>query len=432
MDERYEFEPEEPKKKKRETNWTFLAGMVFGSALTLSCVLLMIGCLRWQMRQSADARVSRAPLLQQGGGEAGQLDLDESAIGSKINAIEQLINQNYLEEADAEQMEEYLYTGLVQGLGDPYSAYFSAQDLELLDESTSGIYMGIGATMNQDLQTGVISVDSCFAGTPAEEAGLLPGDVLVTVNGESISGMDLSVVVAKIKTAGDETVVLGLLRDGEELSVPVTRRRIEVPTVEYEMMEDGIGYLKITEFDDITTSQVDEALQTMEKQGMEKLVVDLRNNPGGVLDVVCDVLDLFLPECRLVYTEDKYGNKSEFYANDDRQFEKPLAVLVNQDSASASEIFAGAVRDYGIGTLVGTTTFGKGIVQRIFNLTDGSGVKLTIAKYYTPNGQYIHEKGIEPDVEVELDEEQQGKNEIPRADDNQLQKAIAVLQGTDG
>lgn len=420
-------EKETKEKQEKKTNWSFLRGMTFGAVMTFACFWGIAFYFRMQTGRSQSAYTQPdTELTTQESPE--KFDLDETAISRKLNEMEQIIDKNYLDAVDADAVEEGLYSGLAAGLGDPYSAYYSVQNLEVLDESTKGIYTGIGATMQQDPETGAISVISVFDGTPAAEAGLLPNDVLVKVNGQSIEGMDLSEVVAQIKTEEGETVVLDLLRDGEECSLPVTRREIRVPTVEYEMLEEQIGYLQILEFDDVTLEQTKEALEALEGAGMEKLIVDLRDNPGGVLDVVCSVLDLFLPKCRLVYTEYKDGTKDEFFAKDNRWFEKPLAVLINGNSASASEIFAGAIRDYEAGTLVGTTTFGKGIVQRVFNLSDGSGLKLTIAKYYTPNGQYIQDKGIDPDVEVELDEALQGKLEITHEEDNQLREAIRVLK----
>ena len=213
----------------------------------------------------------------------------------------------------------------------------------------------------------------------------------------------------------------------EPLSFDVKRAPVEIPTVSHEMLEGKIGYIEITEFDVITEEQFREAMADLESQGMEKLVVDLRNNPGGVLGSVCNVLEQILPEGLIDYTEDRNGERDEYRCSGDHEFKKPLAVLVNGNSASAAEIFAGAVKDYGIGTLVGTTTFGKGIVQRIINLNDGTAVKLTVSKYYTPKGNNIHKVGIEPDVEVELDEELRQKVTIEKSEDNQLQKAVEIL-----
>ena len=257
----------------------------------------------------------------------------------------------------------------------------------------------------------------------------MPGDIIYKINGTEVSGTDLTEVVSRIKTEPGDSVNIEVVREGEaeELSFDVVRAHIEIPTVNSEMLEGKIGYIEVTEFDTVTKEQFRTALETLENQGMEKLIIDLRNNPGGVLDTVCNMLEQILPEGLIVYTEDKQGNRTEYKSSGRHEFKKPMAVLVNGNSASASEIFAGAVKDYGIGTLVGTKTFGKGIVQRIVNLNDGTAVKLTVSKYYTPKGNDIHKVGIEPDVEVELDESLKQKITIEKAEDNQLQKAIEIL-----
>lgn len=270
----------------------------------------------------------------------------------------------------------------------------------------------------------------CYENTPAAESGLLPGDIVTKYNGEDTSGLDLTEIVNEIKTGENDEITFTIKREGEseEKEITLTRRAVDIPTVTSEMLENNIGYLEISEFDTVTLEQFQEAKASLESQGMEKLIVDLRNNPGGNLSTVVDILREILPEGLIVYTEDRYGNRTEYSCDGDRELEIPLAVLINGDSASASEIFAGAVKDYGIGTLVGTTTFGKGIVQRIVELSDGTAVKLTIAKYYTPKGNNIHDKGIEPDVEVELEEGLEQQITIPKDQDNQLQKAIEILE----
>ena len=209
-----------------------------------------------------------------------------------------------------------------------------------------------------------------------------------------------------------------------------TRDTVQAQTIEYKMMDDKIGYIRVSEFDTVTYDQYKEALDDLEKQGMTGLVVDLRNNPGGSLSTVCDMLDLMLPKGLIVYTEDKNGKKTKMKSDEEHQFTKPLAVLVNGNSASASEIFAGAVQDYGIGTIVGTTTYGKGVVQSIRQLSDGSAIKLTVANYYTPKGNNINKTGIKPDIEVSLDTSLLNKNkdEITHDEDNQLQEAIKAVE----
>ncbi|MBS1317557.1 MAG: S41 family peptidase [Lachnospiraceae bacterium] len=359
-----------------------------------------------------------------------RLDLDQKKVDEKIGQIEEVINQNYLNEVDKEEIEAGIYKGMISGLGDPYAAYYTQDELKALRESTSGAYQGIGAKLSQDPDSGAIQVVTCFEGTPAQKAGLLPGDILYTVNGTEVTGKDLTDVVSMIKTAEGDQVHIQVARDGEKdyLDFDVERSEVSVPTVAYKMMDNKIGYVAISEFDEVTAKQFQDALADLDEQGMEKLIIDLRNNLGGLLDTCCEMLRQILPEGRIVYTEDKDGNQEEYNCDGAHAFKKPLVVLVNGYSASAAEIFSGAVKDYGIGTLVGTKTFGKGIVQRIVGLQDGTAVKLTISKYFTPNGTDIHQKGIEPDVTVELDESLKNKVTITEEEDNQLQKAISILQ----
>ncbi len=359
-----------------------------------------------------------------------RLDLDQKKVDEKIGQIEEVINQNYLNEVDEEEIEAGIYKGMISGLGDPYAAYYTQDELKALRESTSGAYQGIGAKLSQNPDSGAIQVVTCFEGTPAQKAGLLPGDILYTVNGTEVTGKDLTDVVSMIKTAEGDQVHIQVARDGEKdyLDFDVERSEVSVPTVAYKMMDNKIGYVAISEFDEVTAKQFQDALADLDEQGMEKLIIDLRNNLGGLLDTCCEMLRQILPEGRIVYTEDKDGNQEEYNCDGAHAFKKPLVVLVNGYSASAAEIFSGAVKDYGIGTLVGTKTFGKGIVQRIVGLQDGTAVKLTISKYFTPNGTDIHQKGIEPDVTVELDESLKNKVTITEEEDNQLQKAISILQ----
>ena len=245
------------------------------------------------------------------------------------------------------------------------------------------------------------------------------GDILYMVEGEEVTGKDLSLVVTDLKGVEGTQVQVSMLRGRDILEMTLTRKNIEVPTVESRMIDAQIGYIAITEFDDVTDEQFMEALDALEAQGMKKLIVALRDNGGGLVDVTCAILDRLLPEGLIVYTEDKYGNRREERSDAENYYSGDMAVLVNGNSASASEIFAGAIKDYGVGTLIGTQTFGKGIVQSLFPLSDGSAVKITVSRYYTPEGNNIHEVGITPDLVIE-----QGEN--PEVD-NQLQKAIEVL-----
>lgn len=402
----------------------FIRGMFCGVLLALACMALSMMWYRYRVerRLAQLGRIAQEAAATAETETESVLELDYGAVADKLQEMGDVINENFLEPIDAGQIEEKIYSGLLEGLDDPYSVYYSRKNLQTLAESTSGTYVGIGALLSQDPETGTVTVVSCFDDTPAAEAGLLPGDAITAVNQESVDGRDLSELVAVIKTEPGETLSLSILRDGKEQELTVERRDIKVPTVEYRMLEDHIGYLQIIEFDEVTVNQFQEALDALEESGMEKLIIDVRDNPGGVLQVVCDVLDKILPEGLIVYTQDKHGRCDEYFSDGKQSFDKPLAVLINENSASASEIFAGAVKDYGIGTLIGKTTFGKGIVQRVFNLSDGTGMKLTIAKYYTPGGTDIHEKGIAPDIEVEQD------TEAGSEEDSQLQEAVRFLK----
>ena len=348
----------------------------------------------------------------------------------KAKAIESLIDKYYLDKIDNDELESYLYKGLMAGHGDPYSTYYTAEEYKELTEDTEGVYRGIGVTMQKDVSTGAVTVVKCFEGAPGAEAGLQPQDQLVKVNGEDITDKELSEVVKMIKTSESDTVTLTILREGESdyREVEVTLDTVEAPMVEHEMLDNKIGYITINQFAETTASQYETALEDLNNQGMERLIVDVRDNPGGLLTSVCDVLDSMLPEELLVYTEDKNGKKSEYNATGTDQFDKPMVILVNGNSASAAEIFSGALQDYKVAKLVGTTTFGKGIVQQIFNLSDGSAVKMTISKYYTPSGRCIHGTGLEPDIEVDLPDELKNQVSIDKCEDTQLQKAIETVK----
>ena len=354
---------------------------------------------------------------------------DGIARKSKLKQLKTVIDEYYLGEVDEEQLREYSYKGMIAGLEDPYSVYYTKEEYEDVEESSEGIFSGVGIVLTQDMETKAITVVKPMKDGPAQKAGIKAGDILTKVEGEEISSdEDLSSVVSRVKGKEGTKVTLTFSRDGKEKDYTLTRQEIKNPTVEYEMLENKVGYIKITEFDEVTVEQFDDALSQLENDGMKKLVLDLRDNPGGLLDAVVDIADRILPTGMIVYTEDKNGKKTEYEAKSAECVEQPIAVLINGNSASASEILAGAIQDYKAGTLVGTTSYGKGIVQNIFQLGDGSAVKLTIANYYTPKGRNIHKKGIDPDVEVELKESLKDEIEIKKSEDNQLQEALKVLE----
>ena len=351
-------------------------------------------------------------------------------IMNKISVLESIIDTYYLGDVDENAMVDGIYKGLLESLDDPYSCYYTAEEYQQLMESSNGIYCGIGATVTQNVNTKVITIVKPFVNGPAYNAGLLPNDIVYKVDGEDVTNNDLSEVVSRMKGEEGTEVKVTVIREGkaEPIELVIKRGKIEVPTIEYKMLENKIGYISVAEFDKVTASQYRSAIEALEKQGMKALVVDVRNNPGGRLETVVDMLDRMLPKGLIVYQEDKNGIRDEEESTNKEKFTKPLAVLINGNSASASEIFAGAIQDYKIGTIVGTTSFGKGIVQSIIPLNDGTAVKVTVSKYFTPNGRNIHGTGITPDIEVDLDSEVANQVVIDYEDDAQLQKAVEVLK----
>ncbi len=348
----------------------------------------------------------------------------------KLQFLDKLIDNYYLEGTKDVEFTDGIYKGFIASLGDPYSTYYTAEEYKALTESSSGVYCGIGASVSQDAKTGIITIIKPFKDGPAFKAGMLPGDILYKVNGKEVTGEDLTQVVAKLKGEVGTSVKVTVKRESkdEPITYTITRKKIEVPTIEYKMLDNKIGYISISEFDAITVGQFDSAVDTLEKKGMKGLVVDVRNNPGGLLDSVVKILDRLLPKELLVYTEDKNNVKEEEFAKDNTKVTVPMAVLINGNSASASEIFAGALQDYKAATIIGTTSFGKGIVQKVIPISDGTAVKLTISKYYTPKGRNIHGKGISPDITIDLTDAMKKEVVIPVDKDNQLQRAIKEIQ----
>lgn len=347
----------------------------------------------------------------------------------KLNLIDQALNDFYFDDVDDSKVLDDIYKAYVNAYGDKYTVYYTADEYAKIQESSNGAYYGIGVVVRKN-DDGTILVVEPYDGAPGKEAGMRKNDVIVTVNGESVADQDLNSVVAKIKGDEGTTVNIGIRRDGSDdiTELTVTRRKVEIKTVAYEMLDDSVGLITISEFDKVTAQQFKEAYAQLKTQGMKGLVIDIRSNPGGLLNVVVDMLDEILPDGLIVYTEDKYGSRQEYNGSNPNVIDVPLAVLVNGESASASEIFAGAVQDYGVGTIIGTQTFGKGIVQTIRRMSDGSAIKYTMAKYFTPKGQDIHGHGVTPDIVEELSDEFNNLTEYDASKDNQLQKAIDVVR----
>jgi carboxyl-terminal processing protease len=355
--------------------------------------------------------------------------LDEDTV-DKISEITSYINMYYMDEYDVDELQTSLIEGYVDGLGDKYTVYYTPEDYADLQISTTGTYYGIGAGLQQDADTMQVTVTKIYSGTPSEEAGMQEDDILLYVDDIDAASMELTLLVQKIRGEEGTTVHIQVYRPStaETIDFDVERRNVVLPSVEGEMLENNIGYIAVSEWQDNTAEQFKSIEQELEADGMQSLIIDVRSNPGGLLTSVVDVLDYILPKGIVVYTEDKYGQRQN-YSSDADCLELPIAVLINGNSASASEIFAGAINDYDYGTLIGTTTFGKGIVQTIFNLSDGDALKVTTAKYFTPNGNYIHGVGIDPDIELEYEYTGPSDQAYDMQYDNQIQKAIEVLSG---
>lgn len=356
--------------------------------------------------------------------------IDWNKVTDKEEEIYNTIDEYYLNGIDNDKMKDGIYKGMVDSLGDPYTVYYNTEEYKQFTSSSSGTYSGIGVAVSQNVTTGAITIVKTFKKGSGEKEGMKPGDVIYKVEGKKIEGLELSKVVSMIKGKEGTFVKVTVLRDGKEIEFNLERKKLEVDTVNYRMEDRSgkkIGYISVSEFDEVTASQFKSAISELSKEGMEGLVIDLRDNPGGLLDVTCEMLDRMIKKGLLVYTVDKYGKRVDEDATDSDSFDKPVAILVNGNSASASEVFSGAMKDYKAATLVGTKTFGKGIVQSIVTFGDGTAMKVTVSKYYTPNGVNIHGTGIEPDVVVELSKDATKNGKYDRKYDNQLDKALDVV-----
>ena len=409
---------EEKTQNSRDTKRVYLNGFLTGTLFAMCiCLVIMLSVSKFQKVKLTGAKTSNTN---------SQETVMTKSVENKVKLLENSIKEYYLEDVSNDDLEIGIYKGIVDALDDPYSAYYTDEEMQKLKESTEGIYYGIGAYVGYDQDTDHCKLTGIIPDTPAEKAGLKAEDVLVKIDGEDVAGYTTTDVVSLIKGEENTDVVLTIFRQGETdyLDITVTRQKVEAPTVTYEMLDDGIAYIQISQFEEVTYGQFKESMEQAKEEGMKALLLDLRSNPGGMLTSVVDIAQEILPEGLIVYTEDKYGERQEYSGDGSHKIDVPMVVLINENSASASEILAGAIKDYGVGTLVGTTTFGKGIVQKVFGITDGTAVKLTTSHYYTPKGNDIHKVGVAPDEEVKLDVEKY----LDDGSDNQKDRGIEILK----
>ena len=355
--------------------------------------------------------------------------MDLEGIVNKLNHIYRIIDENYIGEFDVEAAIELLFAGFVIGVGDPYTVYLSSDAFAAFQEETDGSFIGIGVSIVVDNTDNRIMVISPFEGSPAHEAGILPGDKIIRVDGHEVFGDQLREAINMMRGEAGTEVVVTILResDGAVIDKTIIREVIQTETVRADILDGNIGYIRISQFDRVTYEQFSRAYERLMGEGVDGLILDVRNNPGGLLTIVNRITDMLVPEGIITFTEDAHGNR-DYARSDERQIEIPLIVLVNGNSASASEILSGAVRDTGVGELLGTTTFGKGLVQNVFPLNDGSAVKVTVARYFTPAGICIHGEGIVPNHYVEMPVELTNNlSRLTVEEDIQLTEAINIM-----
>ena len=404
--------PEPPKKPKNRFWLGLLIGALVGAALVLAGVVIYNFVLYRQLIKNVNEKTT----------------YEYASYDEKLDTILQYLDLYYIGEFDEEDVANGLSSGLLSSIGDKYAKYYSKEDFDRLMEDSSGEYSGVGVSvvMNDD---GMIEVYKVFPGTPAEEAGVHATDLIVEVDGVR-EFADLDALVALVRGAEGTDVTITFLRGEEEYQATLTRKSIITPSVDYQMLEDSVGYIYISGFDKASITQFDQAINALEAAGMTSLIIDVRDNPGGDYDAVVAMADRVLPEGTIITTKNKQGKVKEEISDEEHQVTVPMAVLINGNTASASELFSGAIQDYQLGTIIGETSYGKGVVQSIFRLNDGSGMKFTTETYYTPSGRCVDGVGVIPDIEVLLPDEVYEDGVVTEEEDLQLQKAIELLTGT--
>lgn len=408
--------------RDRETdiNFDFLRGVIMGAA---GCILVLLSALT--IAQYA-GKINVAAGLKW---DENGMSKEAVEIKDKAEILSSYINRFYLNDIDYGKMGDIIYKAMVSGLDDKYAAYYTKDEYKDISEKTKGEFCGIGAYISQGKNDNSLKVAGVVKGGPAEKAGIKKGDIIVEVDGENIQGKDSSYAVSKMKGKKGTNVSISVVRKGNKkpITFNIKREVIHDNTVSYKMLDNNIGYISVSAFETVTKKQFKSAVDCLEKKKEKGLIIDLRDNGGGLLDTALDMLDHILPKKLVVYTKDKNGVAEEYYTKDDKEIKIPIVILVNGNSASASEVFCGALRDYGKAKLLGTKTFGKGIVQSSFAFRDGTGLKFTTSKYYTPKGINIHGTGFEPDIKVKSNGKMTALKESGYKVDNQINAALDYL-----
>ena len=408
--------------RERETdiNFDFLRGVIMGAA---GCILVLLSALT--IAQYA-GKINVAAGLKW---DENGMSKEAVEIKDKAEILSSYINRFYLNDIDYGKMGDIIYKAMVSGLDDKYAAYYTKDEYKDISEKTKGEFCGIGAYISQGKNDNYLKVAGVVKGGPAQKAGIKKGDIIVEVDGENIKGKDSSYAISKMKGKKGTNVSISVMRKGNKkpITFNIKREVIHDNTVSYKMLDNNIGYISVSAFETVTKKQFKSAVDCLEKKNEKGLIIDLRDNGGGLLDTALDMLDQILPKKLVVYTKDKNGVAEEYYTKDDKEIKIPIVILVNGNSASASEVFCGALRDYGKAKLLGTKTFGKGIVQSSFAFRDGTGLKFTTSKYYTPKGINIHGTGFEPDIKVKSNGKMTALKESGYKVDNQINAALDYL-----
>ena len=404
------------KKREKKTALFFGIGMIVMFVLVI--VMIVLTVVRIRYAKSLQDRLDSMTASE-------ETEKDFEDVLKKLDNINNFISTYFLFDGDISKTADALYHTLLESLGDPYSVYYSPEEYQKMSNTSDAVYVGIGITVTKDTETGYVRVYSLADDSSAAGAGIKVDDLIMAINGVSVVDRELSDITADMKGEEGTEVTLTVYRPDEDrtFDVSVKRKRINYTTAAGTMLEGDIGYIVITRFGEDTPNQFKEAVEKLKAEGAKGIIIDVRENPGGQLSSVSEIMDYLLPKGIMVYTEDKYGNRHD-YESKAGCVEMPMAVLINENTASAAEIFAGALQDYGWATIIGTTSYGKGIVQTIHTLGDGSAVKVTVSKYFTPNGRSIHGVGIEPDIKLEYKEDETVDDWKA---DNQALKAYEIL-----